>query len=97
MTFDLLLSKNWMNRVRAIEDHGAKTLTIHSKAGTAATITAAQAESPIQELIAEDDGSLDGDELADGDSAWEVEQDLLQLQEDLDEYEFQESEKEERR
>ena len=29
--YDLLLSKRWMRRVRAIEDHGAATLTIQGK------------------------------------------------------------------
>lgn len=31
--YDLLLSKRWMYRVRAIEDHGAGTLTISGTDG----------------------------------------------------------------
>ena len=29
--YDILLSKRWMRRVRAIEDHGENTLTIRGK------------------------------------------------------------------
>ncbi|KAI9789411.1 MAG: hypothetical protein M1816_006071 [Peltula sp. TS41687] len=82
-TFEFLLSKNWMTRVKAIEDHGKGTLTIHGKTGKQATIQAAKAESPLAELIAEDE--YEGDEDL-------AEQELSRLTEELDEFEF-ESEK----
>jgi hypothetical protein len=84
-TFELLLSKNWMRRVRAIEDHGKQTLTIHSKAGTASTIRAAEATSQVQELIT-DQAEGDG-----GEEEHLAEDELAKLSEELDELEYSRS------
>lgn len=42
-TYQLLLSKNWMRRVRAVEDHGKNTLVIEGRSGTKANVTVTQA------------------------------------------------------
>lgn len=45
--FDLLLSKCWLRRHQAVEDHGADTLTLRAKSGVTITIPLAPAVSPI--------------------------------------------------
>ncbi|KAI9775935.1 MAG: hypothetical protein M1816_005661 [Peltula sp. TS41687] len=66
--FDLLLSKKWMYRVRAVEDHGPKTLTVQGTDGKKYTVTATLGESIQPELIMTDVEDLDeylaDDELA---------------------------------
>ncbi|KAI9802051.1 MAG: hypothetical protein M1826_005119 [Phylliscum demangeonii] len=83
-TFELLLSKNWMTRVRAVKDHGKGTLTIQGKAGKKITVRAVVTESPIAELIAEkeeeNDYSDNDDDLA--------EDELARLTEELDDLQY---------
>ncbi len=43
--YDLLLSKRWMHRVRAVENHHAATLTLEGKDGVKRTIRGREAES----------------------------------------------------
>jgi hypothetical protein len=81
-TFELLLSKSWMQRVRAIEDHGNKTLTIHSKNGTASTVVAAEATPHVHELITEA-----SDPMGPGEEGL-AEEELAKLTEELDEFEL---------
>ena len=45
--FDLLLSKCWLRRHQAVEDHGADTLTLRGKSGVTITMPLAPAVSPI--------------------------------------------------
>jgi hypothetical protein len=86
-TFDLLLSKSWMTRVRAIEDHGKKTLTIHSKAGSSATVSADAADPQVHELI------TDPHEQHEEHDVHMAEDELAKLNEELDEFEFLRAEK----
>ncbi|KAF6238733.1 hypothetical protein HO173_003239 [Letharia columbiana] len=55
--YDILLSKRWMRRVRAIEDHGENTLTIRSKDGVKRVVQGTEAESLNVELV--DEPSVD--------------------------------------
>ncbi|KAI9803926.1 MAG: hypothetical protein M1826_004936 [Phylliscum demangeonii] len=84
-TFELLLSKNWMTRVRAIEDHGKGTLTIQGKSGKKITIVAAATESPIAEIIAEEDEATYSDSDNNDDLA---EDELARLTEELDDLQY---------
>lgn len=49
--YDLLLSKRWMYRVRAVEDHRAGTLTISGTDGLKRVVNGQEAESLAVELI----------------------------------------------
>ncbi|KAI9852295.1 MAG: hypothetical protein M1838_001183 [Thelocarpon superellum] len=80
-TFELLLSKKWMYRVRAVENHGAGTLSIQGTNGHQRTVTAAVGEeSPITELIT-------GDQLEEFDGEM-AEEELACLNEELDGYDY---------
>ena len=78
--YDVLLSKRWMRRVRAIEDHGESTLIIQGKDG-------------IRRLVQGTEGrSLDVD-LVEGPSVddWETtlaEEEIARLAEELDGYDY---------
>ncbi len=49
--YDLLLSKRWMYRVRAVEDHGAGTLTISGTDGLKRVVDGQEADSLAVELV----------------------------------------------
>lgn len=49
--YDLLLSKRWMKRVRAIEGHGNATLTIEGKVKTKRSVTGTEVEPLDVELV----------------------------------------------
>lgn len=51
LVYGLLLSKRWMHRVRAIEDHGAATLTIEGTDAIKRVLTGVMAESTSAELV----------------------------------------------
>ncbi|KAI9810860.1 MAG: hypothetical protein M1826_003449 [Phylliscum demangeonii] len=84
-TFELLLSKNWMTRVRAVEDHGKGTLTIQGKSGKKITIRAAATDSLIAELIAEEEEEDENYSDNDDDLA---EDELARLTEELDDLQY---------
>lgn len=49
--YDLLLSKRWMYLVRAVEDHGAGTLTISGTDGLKRVVDGQEADSLAIELV----------------------------------------------
>ncbi|KAI9831097.1 MAG: hypothetical protein M1826_003995 [Phylliscum demangeonii] len=85
-TFELLLSKNWMTRVHAVEDHGKGTLTIQGKMGLKTTIRGAMTESPVAELIADDEEEED-DTASDNDDDL-AEDELARLTKELNELQY---------
>lgn len=78
--YDILLSKRWMRRVRAMEDHGQTSMTIEGKDSIKRVAHGTVAKSTDMELI--DGPSLD---------EWETqlaEDEIDKLVEELDEYDF---------
>ncbi|KAI9776436.1 MAG: hypothetical protein M1816_005318 [Peltula sp. TS41687] len=78
--FDLLLSKKWMYRVRAVEDHGAKALTVQGTDGRKFTVTATIGESIHPELMTTEVEDLD-EYLADDE--------LARLNAELDDFDYE--------
>ncbi|KAI9828587.1 MAG: hypothetical protein M1826_005969 [Phylliscum demangeonii] len=85
-TFKLLLSKNWMTRVRGVEDHGKGTFTIQGKMRLKTTIRGAVTESLVAELIADNEEEED-DTASDNDDDL-AEDELARLTEELDELQY---------
>lgn len=78
--YDLLLSKRWMRRVRAVEDHGQGTLTIQGKDGVQRLVRGTETEPLDIELI--DGPSVD---------EWETalaEEEIARLADELDGYDY---------
>lgn len=78
--YDLLLSKRWMYRVRAVEDHRAGTLTISGTDGLKRVVNGQEAESLAVELIDTLEVENLGMDLAD--------EEVYQLIEDANEAEY---------
>ena len=79
--YDILLSKRWMHRVLAVEDHGKQTLHITGKDGVKRTISGKAAESTRAEIV----GGPSVDE-------WETaiaEDELARLAEELDGFDYE--------
>lgn len=103
-TYELLLSKNWLRRVRAVEDHGRNTLVISGRNGKKANVTITQATpfpDRVVELREEEDGGSEEDLAYDGGGSeaeedWKGEglvdrclEELVQEVEEEDEREYQ--------
>ncbi len=78
--FDLLLSKRWMYRVRAVEDHGAGTLTISGTDGCKRVVDGQEASSLAVELVDTTEVEDLGMDLAD--------EEVYQLIDDANEAEY---------
>lgn len=78
--YDLLLSKRWMKRVRAVEDHGNATLTIEGKDEVKRTVTGTEVEPWDVELVNGPSVAEWEDELA--------EDEIAKLVEELDNYDY---------
>ena len=78
--YDVLLSKRWMRRVRAIEDHGENTLTIRGKDGVRRVVQGTEAEPLEVELI-------DGPSVDEWETAM-AEDEIARLADELDGYDY---------
>lgn len=78
--YNILLSKRWMRRVKAIEDHGQGTLTIQSKDEIAWEV-----ESTLAELL--DVKLVDGPSVDDWETAL-AEEEITRLANKLDGYDY---------
>lgn len=78
--YDILLSKRWMRRVRAIEDHGENTLTIRGKDGIRRVVQGTEAEPLDVELI-------DGPSVDEWETAM-AEDEIARLADELDGYDY---------
>ena len=79
--YDLLLSKRWMKRVRAVEDHGKATLTIEGKDKAKRSVTGTEVEPLSVELV-------DGPSVEE----WEnelAEEEIARLVDELDHYDYE--------
>lgn len=76
LVYDLLLSKRWMYRVRAVEDHGMGSFSIEGKDGVRRLVRGTTAEPELAEIV--NGPSID---------EWETnlaEEELARLSEELD-------------
>lgn len=78
--YDLLLSKRWIRRVRAIEDHGESTLIVRGKDGISRLIQGTETRLLNIELV--DEPSIDEWETA------MAEEEIAKLADELDGYDY---------
>jgi hypothetical protein len=78
--YDLLLSKKWMRKVRAVEDHGTGSFTLKGNDGVPVTIVGKHCTAPQFELvIPQQDGGLEEDMAEDA---------IEELCEEIDNYDY---------
>jgi hypothetical protein len=100
-SYDLLLSRNWMARVGALEDHLGGTLKIQGKSGVVVNVPASEAPTPEVEVMHQKDHARfedleayeSGSELSfvDDDAEPELLDQLLEEAESIDMIEYQQT------